>query len=174
VSKDKEKKRGRESKRLPPPPAQEVDVPLVVCSVSCSQLTGNNANNSSIMKYIGMSSYEDATFGEDTVARDTNDELIPMLDDNDANQIGDGGTSDAEGDGYKCVVSFKDVMKEVELEHLCFDVNEIESGVEVDDNYAFVCEVTDDSVQSRLYGALPGWSPPYAPADWSLMVNTNK
>jgi hypothetical protein len=76
-----------------------------------------------------------------------------MLDDNDDNEIGDGGTSDAEGDGYKCVVSFKDGMKEVELERLCYDANEIESGVEVDDNDAFVCEVTDESVQSRLYGA---------------------
>ncbi len=48
-----------------------------------------------------MSSYEDATIGDNTVSRDTNDELIRMLDDNDANDIGDGGTSDAEGDGYK-------------------------------------------------------------------------
>jgi hypothetical protein len=69
-----------------------------------------------------------------------------MLDDNDANEIGDGGTSDAEGDGYKCVISFKDGMKEVELECLCYAANEIESGVEVDDNDAVVCEVTDESV----------------------------
>ncbi len=62
----------------------------------------------------------------------------------------------------------------MELERLCFDVKEIESGVEVDYNDAFVCEVTDDSVQSRLYRALPGWSPPYAPADWTSTVNTNK
>jgi hypothetical protein len=27
-----------------------------------------------------------------------------MLDDVDANEVGDGGTSDAEGDGYECVV----------------------------------------------------------------------
>jgi hypothetical protein len=47
-------------------------------------------------------------------------------------------------------------MKEVELERLCFDANEFESGVEVDDNHAFVCEMMDDSVQSRLYGAPPG------------------
>jgi hypothetical protein len=174
VSTDKEKKRGRKSEMLPPLPAQEVDVPLVVGSVSCSPLTGINANDSSIEPSIGMSSYEDATIGEDTVARGTNDDLIQMLDDNDANEIGDGGSSDAEGDGYKCDVLFKDGTKEVELERLCFDANEIESGVEVDDNNALVCEVTDDSVQSRLYGALPGWSPPYAPADCSSMVNTNK
>jgi hypothetical protein len=49
-----------------------------------------------------------------------------MLNDVDANEIGDGGTSDDEGDGYKCVISFKDAMKEVELECLCFDANEIE------------------------------------------------
>jgi hypothetical protein len=30
-----------------------------------------------------------------------------MLDDNDANEIGDGGTSDAEGEEYKCVISLK-------------------------------------------------------------------
>jgi hypothetical protein len=40
-----------------------------------------------------------------------------MLDDDDTNEVGDGGTSDAEGEGYECVVSFKDGMKEVELEH---------------------------------------------------------
>jgi hypothetical protein len=97
-----------------------------------------------------------------------------MLDDIDANEIGDGGTSDAEGDGYKCFISFKDGMKGVELECLCFDVHEIESELEVDDNDAFVCEVMDDSVRSRLYGALPGWSPPYAPTDWTPTINTNK
>ncbi len=64
-----------------------------------------------------------------------------MLDYDDANEVVDGGTSDAEGDGYKCAVSFKDEIKKVELERLCFDANEIESGIEVDDNDAFVCEV---------------------------------
>jgi hypothetical protein len=54
-----------------------------------------------------------------------------MLDDNDANEIGDGGTSDAKGEGYKCVISFKDGMKEVELKRMYCDANEIESGVEV-------------------------------------------
>ncbi len=41
-----------------------------------------------------------------------------MLDDNDANEVGDGGKSDAEGEGYECVVSFKDGMKEVDQERL--------------------------------------------------------
>ncbi len=69
MSKDKEKKRGRKRKMLPPPPAQEVDVPLVVGgSISCSPLTGINANDSSKGSSIGMSSYEDKTIGDDTVA----------------------------------------------------------------------------------------------------------
>jgi hypothetical protein len=85
-----------------------------------------------------------------------NDELIPMLNDDNANKVGDGGTSDAEGEGYKCVISFKDGTKEVELEQLCFDANEIESGVEVDDNDAFVCEVKDNTSNFSLYGAPPG------------------
>ncbi len=105
MSKDKEKKRGSKSKTLPTLPAQEVDNPLVVGNASCSPLTGGiNANDSSIEPSIGMSSYDDATIGDNTVSQDTNDELIQLLDNNDANEIGDGGTSDSEGEGYKCVV----------------------------------------------------------------------
>jgi hypothetical protein len=176
VSKDKEKKRGRKSKMLPTLSAQEVDIPLVVGGASCSPLTrpGINANDSSIGPSIGMSSYDDATLGDNTVSRDPHDELIQMHNENDANAIGDGGTSDAEGEGYKCVVSFKDGMKEVELKHLCSDANEIESGVEVDNNDGFVCEVKDESVQSMLYGAPPGWSPPCGPDDWNPTINRNK
>ncbi len=77
LSKDKEKKRGRKSKTLPPIQAQEVDIPLVVGGASCSPLTGGiNANDSSIGPSIGMSSYDDATVGDNTMSRDTNDELI--------------------------------------------------------------------------------------------------
>jgi hypothetical protein len=69
VSKEKEKKRGRKSKTLPPIPAQEVDIPLVVGGASSSSLTrGINANDSSIRPSIGMSSYEDATIGDNTVS----------------------------------------------------------------------------------------------------------
>ncbi len=64
-----------------------------------------------------MSSYEDAAIEDDAAAQDTNDALIGMLDDVDANEVVDGSTSDAEGDGYECVVSFEDGMKEVDLEH---------------------------------------------------------
>jgi predicted ATP-dependent serine protease len=69
VSKDKEKKRGRKSKTLRILPAQEVDIPLVVGGASCSPLTGGiNTNDSSIGPSVGMSSYDDATIGENTVS----------------------------------------------------------------------------------------------------------
>ncbi len=82
--------------------------------------------------------------------------MIRVLDENDANEVGDGRTSDAEGNGYKCVVSFQDGMKEVDSECMCFDAHEIESGVEVDDLDAIVCEAKDHTSKSRLYGAPPG------------------
>jgi hypothetical protein len=62
-------------------------------------------------------------------------------------------------------LSFKDEMKEVEIEHFLCDANEIESGVEVDDNDAIKCEMKNDISHSRLYGAPPGWSAPSAPDD---------
>ncbi len=65
-----------------------------------------------------MSLYEDATIGDDTAAGDTNNDLFEMLDDVDANEIGDGGSSDAEGKRNNCVLSFKDRLKEVERELL--------------------------------------------------------
>jgi hypothetical protein len=56
VSKDKEKKWGRNCKALLPPPAQEVDISFLVVGVSCSPLTGINTNDSSVGPSISMSS----------------------------------------------------------------------------------------------------------------------
>jgi hypothetical protein len=100
VSKDKEKKRGKKSKTLSTLQAKEVDIPLVVGGASCSPLTGGiNANDSSIGLSIGMSSYDDATIGDNIMSQDANDELIQMLNVNDAYETGDCGKSDAEGEG---------------------------------------------------------------------------
>jgi hypothetical protein len=62
---------------LPTAPAKEVDILLVVGSASCSPLTGEiNVNDRSIGPSIGMSSYDDATIGDNTVSQDINGELI--------------------------------------------------------------------------------------------------
>ncbi len=101
--------------------------------------------------------------------------MIKELDENDANEVGDGGTSDAEqGDGYECVICFQDGMKEVDSKHLCFDAHEIESGVEVDDLDSIMCEVKDLTSKSRLYGAPPGWSAPGPQHDWNPTINVNR
>ncbi len=69
VSMDNKKKRGRKHKTLPTAQAQEVDIPLVVGGASCSPLTGGiNANDSFIGPSIGMSSYDDATIGDNTMS----------------------------------------------------------------------------------------------------------
>ncbi len=99
--------------------------------------------------------------------------MIKALDENDTNEVGDDGTSDAEGNGYECVVCFQDGMKEVDSERLCFDAHEIESDVEVDDLDLIVCEVKDLTSKSRLYGALPGWSALGPPDYWNPTINVN-
>jgi hypothetical protein len=135
---------------LTPIPGQDVDIPLViggalvVGDTTFSPLTGGlNANESSLGHSIGTTSYDDATIGENTIAREMNDEMIQVLNENDAIEVGDGGTSDAEGDGYKCVDCFQDGMTEVDSKSLCSDAHEIESGVEVDDLDLIMSEVRD-------------------------------
>ncbi len=96
-----------------------------------------------------MSLYEDATIEDDTAAHDANDDLSKMLDDADANEIGDGGLSDAEGSGDDCVLSFRDIMKEVE--HECLHYNQMKySRTEVDDNKTFVCELSDRNLVTTI------------------------
>jgi hypothetical protein len=96
VPNNKGKKRGRKRKSLTPSiQGQDVDIPLVVGGAlavgeaTFSPLTGGvNAIDSSLGPSIGMSSYDDATIGDNTVSQETNDELIQMLDDIDANEHG--------------------------------------------------------------------------------------
>ncbi len=83
VSKEKGKKRGSKSKLLTPIPGQDLDIPLVVCSAlvvgdtTLSPLTGGlNANKSSLGQSTDTQSNDDATIGENTVAQESNDEMI--------------------------------------------------------------------------------------------------
>jgi hypothetical protein len=75
VPNNKGYKRGRKRKLLTLIPGQDVDIPLVVGGAlvvgeaTFSPLTGGvNASNSSIGPSIGMSSYDDATIGDNTVS----------------------------------------------------------------------------------------------------------
>ncbi len=83
--------------------------------------------------------------------------MIQVLHKNDANDVGDGETSDGEGNGYECIVAIQERIKEVDSKCLCFDAHEIESGVQIDNLNAVVCKVKDITSKSTLFGALPGW-----------------
>jgi hypothetical protein len=92
----------------------------------------------------------------DTVTFESNDECIKLLQaEDDINNIGDGGTSDGEDEGYDCVYSFQDAMKKVEREHLDHDTDEMEHCVEADDDDAIVCD-KPNMVPSALPGAPNG------------------
>ncbi len=115
--------------------------------------------------YVNDKSIEESTIdcendSIDTVTRESNDERVKLLQaEDDINNIGDGGTIDGEGEGYFCVHSFQDGMKEVEREHLDHDTDEIEHCVEANDDDAIVCG-EPNMVPSALPGAPNGWSPP--------------
>jgi len=64
-------------------------------------------------------------------------------------------------------------MKEVDSERLCFDAHEIESGIEIDDLNAIMCEVKDVTSMSTLFGAPPGWSAPSPPGDWNPTIHVD-
>ena len=76
-------------------------------------------------------------------------ELIEILDLEDSNMRGDGGDSDAEGDGYDIAQSFVDGMVEVEHERYNADGFQIEREVECDDQTAVEGEgamvISDDN-----------------------------
>ena len=110
----------------------------------------------------------------DTAGREINDEHIKLLQVEDGEQeIGDGGSSDGEGNVYECVVSFLEGMKDVEIERLHRDADEIEHCIEANDEDAILCDKTSPKV-SGLIGAPIGWSAHFPPANWNPTVNLSK
>ncbi len=90
------------------------------------------------------------------MTHESNDERIKLCQaEDDINNIGDGGSSDGEGEGYDCVDSFQDGMKEVEREHLDHDTDEIEHCVEANDDDVIICD-EPNMVPSAFPGASNG------------------
>jgi hypothetical protein len=155
--------------------------PAATVAVDCSNLlisgedafsplpAGPNVNDESIEE--STIDWENDSF--DTVTCENNDECINLLQaEDDINNIGDGGTSNGKGEGYYCVHSFRDEMKEVEREHLNHDTDEIEHCVEADDDDAIACD-EPNMVSSALPGAPNGWSPHSPPDDWNPTINSS-
>jgi hypothetical protein len=157
------------------PLAEEVNIESNSMAIgSCNPLRGTVANDGS----IGVSSYdmnnEDTCIVDNTAARETNNELIKILDESYTNEVGNGGSSDAEGDGYEYVLTFQDGMKEVERERLCNYADEIENIIEVDNDVAFMSDASNNIAQSVLFGVPEGWSPPTARDDCDPLINSIK
>ena len=94
-------------------------------------------------------------------------DVIQLLDLEDAVAIGDGGDSDAGGDGDDIEQSFIDGMVEVEMERYNEDGFQIEREVECDDNTAVEgVAVISNKNAVRLWGAPPKWIPPQVPPNW--------
>ena len=156
--------------------------PAATVAVACSNLlisgedafspltAGPNINDESIEE----STIDWENDSIDTVTCESNDECMKLLQaEDDINNIGDGGTSNGKGEGYDCVHSFQDGMKEVEREHLDDDTDEIEHCVEANNDNAFICD-EPNMVPSALPGAPNGWSPPSPPDNWNPIVNSLK
>jgi hypothetical protein len=110
----------------------------------------------------------------DTAWQEINDERIKLLEAEDNEQeISDGGSYDGEDDEYECAVSFLEGMKDVEIERLCHDANEIEHCVEANDDNAILCDETSQKVSGWI-GAPIGWSAPSPPKNWNPTVNLSK
>ncbi len=96
------------------------------------------------------------------------DEIINILDLEDSKAQGDGGDSNAEGNGFDIAQSFIDGMIEVEHEQYNEDRSQIEREVECDDKTAVEgAKVISDENSSTLWGMHPHWYPPQVPPKWT-------
>jgi hypothetical protein len=165
--------RGRKPKQTQPAAMVSVDcLNLFISSEDAlSSLTaGPNVNDESIEE----STIDWENDSINTVMRESNDECVKLFQaEDDINNIGDGGTSNGKGEGYDCVHSFQNGMKEVEREHLDHDADEIEHCVEANDDDAIICD-EPNMVPSAFPGAPNGWSPPSPPDNWNPTINLLK
>ena len=124
--------------------------------------------NSSLYDVFGMDSSQfdwgSGKHNEDDILAARSEELVRKLDHDDMNDDGDGGTSDAEGDGFDCVTSFLDGMHEADRERNLTDHNEIEDDAEGEE---FACVPDSSFVLTPLIGAPKGWLPPAPPETWT-------
>ena len=71
-------------------------------------------------------------------------------------EIGNGGMSDAEGDGYECAMNFQDEINAAQCECTNHDSNTIASHAVLNDNNVFICLGSvdkDEEPSCSLYSA---------------------
>ena len=103
---------------------------------------------------------------------DSNEAIAKMLED-DEKQSGDGGTSDAEGEGFDIVNDFQDAMASVDCDCNQSEHDIIEDDIADDDINCHVMEAIE-SAMCGIDGAPEGWLPPKAPDNWMHMPSMAK
>ena len=105
-----------------------------------------------------------ATDDTDTVPLDKVEEMIQ----NDIAENSDGGDSDAGGYGYNIMEDFMEARRNVEIDWLTSDFNEIETNVLDDtENCTMSVSTKNMTLPTYLKNAPKGWSAPSAPGGWT-------
>ena len=92
---------------------------------------------------------DDVTNDDDTIDTNgtmetlDNDEINALISDDNANK-GDGGDSDAEGDGYYIANEFAGAMYVSKVDQMQNDRLEIETAIEANDENAIMAEISGD------------------------------
>jgi hypothetical protein len=125
-------------------------------------------NSISTVTNVLSFNFEDAD--DNTVTRVMHDEKVLHLQEEDDNYTGDGGTSDAEGEGFDVVQGFCADMKAAHNDRFMNGEDDVEEGLQDTEDNATPCLVTDDNkrnILSSLNGAPPGWKPPTPENGWT-------
>ena len=68
---------------------------------------------------------------DETVARETNDEIIIHLQKEDDDEVGDGDTSDAEGDGFDCFDGFHSFINNALKERISLTMTKLRNMLQL-------------------------------------------
>ena len=99
--------------------------------------------------------------------RESDLDVVVLLNQQDEIEKGDGGDSDIDGEGEDVAMSFIESMVEVEFERENEEGYIIEREVECDDNTAVECAtLISNNKTPQLWGAPPNWIPPQMPPNW--------
>ena len=109
-----------------------------------------------------------ATAKTDTVPLDKVEAMIH----NDIAENGDGDDSDAGGDGYNIMEEFMEARRNVEINRLTSDFNEIETNVlDETDNCTMLVSTNNTKLPMYLKNAPKGWYFTSAPEGWTPVTS---
>jgi hypothetical protein len=130
------------------------------------------------MDLVGESSLDSYSMNEtksinddnNTTSRACPDKRVMHIYTDDINEVGDGGTSDADGEGYDSVKDFRTTMHNANLDCNLNDNDKIEEGLLDDERNESSFLVSADEVTSvltSLHGAPVGWKPLLPPKNYT-------